>query len=314
MKTINYIVSIFCSFFWEFLCIRLIWEKILPAKESEHYKRPSSFLFWVIGIYISLYGLTSNLFDSEYKIVEEEINFIFSQQNTENWKSAIEQIPIVQKTLLPSKPDFFKPLSVIGYFLFNPKFNERVLKRTKEIIIANKSKLVKINLRNIDLSGVNLMYAKFDGSNLENANLSKSLLVSSSFKDCYLSNAIFNQSILCSSSFENAFLYKASFNNCILKECGATFIESNVGIKHNVISKDILFSRDYLGANIINNANLVDNMKLIICWKNESINFESEKIFKNNANFDRSVLGEAIWSNGKKCTIESIGSCKFKDS
>jgi len=296
--------------FWNFSGLRLIWEKISPP-EIEESKKPSTFLFWAIGIYISLFGLTSSLYETRYKMVDDKINFIYSMKKTDSWKSAIEQLPIIQKTLLPVKPEFSNPLTVIGYFFVPEKQNSSILKKTKEVLWANKTQLFDINLRGIDISGVNLMHAKFNGSNLENANLNNSLLISASFKDCFLANSKFDKAKLCSANFENAFLYQSSFKDSVFIIPEGKEIRAVKKVKKGIISEDRIFSMDYLGGGLIKNANLINDMFMIAIWKNESVNSESEDQFKTMPNFKRAILGEAIWIDGNKCRINSVGKCNI---
>lgn len=155
-------------FFWliyDFSGIRVIWSKILPPKEKTG-RTPSTFLLWVIGIYVALYGITSQRYENRIDIIENRANAIFAQLSTDTYKNALSRISIVQNMPCPKKPYILKPRTVFSSLLGSEGRYDIMVELLKETIEDWKDKLGGVNL-----NGAQLQEAKFWGANLTAADL-----------------------------------------------------------------------------------------------------------------------------------------------
>ncbi len=73
--TLKYLFKISIKFIywliWDFSCLRAIFRKIftLSFKEqnnNEEIKPPATFLLWFVGLYIALFGLTSQRYENKF--------------------------------------------------------------------------------------------------------------------------------------------------------------------------------------------------------------------------------------------------------
>ena len=108
----------------------------------------------------------------------------------------------------------------------------------------------------------------------------------------------FNKSIMMNSTLANGYFIEATFYRANLYEAnleGANFEGANFESAN--LTKVNFRGSSLIGA-IFKNSNL----------------FESDLTGANifNANFEGANLNNAIWINGKKCLLESIGVCKIK--
>ena len=64
----------------DFFGLRAIWFKISPPYENDtKLKKPSTFIFWIIGIYVAFIGVASQRYENRIDIIENRANTIFAQ-------------------------------------------------------------------------------------------------------------------------------------------------------------------------------------------------------------------------------------------
>jgi uncharacterized protein YjbI with pentapeptide repeats len=160
---------------YDFSGIRLIWSKILPPKETEKTKRkPSTFLLWMIGIYVALFGITSQLYENKVDIIENRANAIFNQLGSSSEsvnQNALGMISRAQNMECPQKPYVFKPGTVIGSLLYRPSRNKETVELLKDIVENWKENLDGVNLYKAQLKKASLARAKMIGGDFRKANL-----------------------------------------------------------------------------------------------------------------------------------------------
>ena len=74
-------------FIYDFSGIRAIYEKIWPPLEkNKDYRQPSTFLLWIFGIYIALYGISSQIYENSLGKLENRANAIITLTASTDWK------------------------------------------------------------------------------------------------------------------------------------------------------------------------------------------------------------------------------------
>jgi uncharacterized protein YjbI with pentapeptide repeats len=205
---------------WEFLGIHYVIQKfkaLTPEQEQEK-KPPVTAGLWIIGIYVALFGLASQQYQSKTSIIENRINNIISSLSTPGFKQGINRIPSTQKMLCPVAPELLKPWETI-LSLLGPKstYKEGVL-LLQRTIENWKDSLSNVNLSDADLSKTNLSGAVFIGADLNEANL----------RGSHLDSANFNETRLFGTDFKKAILLQAKFKGATL--FGTDLREANLGI------------------------------------------------------------------------------------
>ena len=124
------------------------------------------------------------------------------------------------------------------------------------------------------------------GSYLPNSNLSFSSFIQVNFDKSIMMNSILAYGTFPESSFVRANLYESNLQ-------GANFEQTNFSSSN--LTRVNFTGTTLIGANF-KNSNLIE------------ANFTSANII--NANFEGANLNNAIWVDGKKCGVISIGECK----
>jgi uncharacterized protein YjbI with pentapeptide repeats len=187
---------------------------------------PTGFI-WLIGIYIALFGVASNRYENRIDIIENRANAIFAQLATNNYDKALSRISTVQTMECPVEPNILNPITVIGSFFKNTKYDEMVilLKNTledwkheldyKKIWLAD---LVGADLTTANLTGAYLMSADFLGANLSGANLKRAMLNEANFQLANLEGVNFQLANLEGVNFQEAELFGANLMNATVKD------------------------------------------------------------------------------------------------
>lgn len=199
---------------WDFSGLRFILHKIIPPKINDiNFKRPSTFILWVVSIYFALFGIATQRYEFRFNTLENRTLGIINILTENNYKKVLEKLVETQKLKCPVKPIFFNPSTI-----FDSLFGQSI--KCDEIIDLVKSSvsIYKANLENIKLSGVIL-----DG-NIKNVslkdyeyndgldNIFRDTFIESNFKNADLSGASFRYAFLDYSTFENAYLRYADFS------------------------------------------------------------------------------------------------------
>jgi uncharacterized protein YjbI with pentapeptide repeats len=198
-------------------------------------------LCWMIGIYVALFGLVSQRYQSKISIIENRINNIITSLSTPGFEQAISRIPETQKMLCPVEPDllmFWKTLeSFVG---FKSPYTEGVLllKRTIEnwqdslsnvildSALLDSAVLEKANLEEAYLEGVD-----FEGANLWGANLRDAILNSANLKGAHLNETHLEEADLTGANLAGADLLETHLEEADLTGAnlaGADLLEAHL--------------------------------------------------------------------------------------
>jgi len=216
---------------WDFSGIRFIWGKIYTPIDKETVKRkPITFFLWIFGIYIALFGVSSQRYENRIDIIENRANSIFSQMSTPFYKKALSRIPRVQKMPCPIKPDILHPISVFQSLFKNTTYTEMV-ELFKETIENWKDSLSYVNLCEIDLSKTDLYNSNFYGAYVGWANFTYAMLSGANFIGANLSGSDFRGAKLAGANLNNAILCGANLREAYLPGInitGANFAEADL--------------------------------------------------------------------------------------
>jgi uncharacterized protein YjbI with pentapeptide repeats len=229
-------------FVWDFSGFRFIFSKILPPKSGTYNSKrsPSTFLLWIIGIYVAIFTLASNKYEYKKNIIDNKICILVNNiTSSPNNKDAFARLARIQKIRMPIEPNFFKPYKTVRTLIGPNVLNDEIVKAVKEIFEYNKDILNNAYLANIDLSNCDLNYANFENSRLHGANFENSFLVNVNFSKCILERSNFQNSFLMGSKFidsslmranlRNAKVHRVKFNNCDLRCADLTFDKEEIG-------------------------------------------------------------------------------------
>lgn len=199
---------------YDFTGIRLIWEKVIPPVEGSRTRKPSSFMFWLVGIYVALFGVASQRYENRLDQIENRANLIYAQLGTEARPYALSRIPHVQKMTVPHKPDFLR-FTTPFISLFGPQEPyPEVVDSLKDALVGNKRALRGLNLSGADIQGADLTQAiikeavlddaDLSNSNMTGVNLSGTKLARANLKCARLDNAGLGNTSLAHANLEKA--------------------------------------------------------------------------------------------------------------
>ncbi|MDJ0713899.1 MAG: pentapeptide repeat-containing protein [Prochloraceae cyanobacterium] len=173
---------------YNYSSLRIIWEKICPPKDASGKRGASTFILWILGIHFATFGIASGRYENRKDTLETGITVVATQLGT-NRKAAnrlvnIQQTPIPIPPQIPTFQEIFniKNIEDLEYFwskstspyysLFGDlKLNQEIIIEVKDLIVSEKENLKEVNLSKIDLSFADLREAKLSFANLSSANL-----------------------------------------------------------------------------------------------------------------------------------------------
>lgn len=195
---------------WDFTGLHFIWRKILPPNTPESEKKNvPTFMLWIVGIYVALFGIASQRYENRVDIIENRANAIFAQLGTDVKDKALGRIARVQNMACPTKPEILNPRSLfLSLFGNNDKYYQ-MIQDLKETVEDWKAHLKGVDLAKADLMGVNLQEANLEGTiltlvNLKKANLRGANLQSASFMKANLEQAQLWLALLRKADFKRA--------------------------------------------------------------------------------------------------------------
>lgn len=170
---------------------------------------------------------------------------------------------------------------------------EKILKRMTQIdvnqIVEEQQNGVQINLKDCDLSGLDLSNRKFEDVNFEDCNLS-----GVDFSGTTIKHGKFKNGLLIGGNFEKADLSSVDFTGCAMQKVNLSHVRiEGVGIKESNLANASLKSAnvEFSNLNVFKDVNLSDadlSGAKISWFYGENINFR-------NANFtDSSILESQI--------------------
>lgn len=218
----KYILQII-TFVYRYSGAQHIWEMAI-AKDG---KSPT-FVLWLIGIYVALFGLASNRYESRIDIIENRANSVISQlSNAGSRKQALSLIPLVQNLNTYKQPDLFSPIDTILSLGEAKQLYGENVELLKELVVLYKSELQgvdfyyevyedfytrseeEVNGSPVILSNANLFMADFsstkDGGN--------SVLTGADFRNADLGMADFSNASVTNANFRGASLLEANFSH-----------------------------------------------------------------------------------------------------
>ncbi len=199
--------------------------------------------------YTAIYWVADSRYNRELARLEARVTNIVTRLEGNNWRKAIEDIPTLQRTLVPHEPLFFDIISV--YKSLNPAYDaydEQIVKELSKMLVAHKEELYNLdlkrvvidilkkedidffyiydnrikgyqfinlsecNLNNSDLSYAALNQIMYSKANLKNTKFFKSKMNYSYFINSDLSNADFYESDLSYSFFYQVKLDYTNFS------------------------------------------------------------------------------------------------------
>jgi len=184
-------------FLWDFTSLRFIttktWEKIRPTINPKTGKRPpSTFLIWLSGIfsiYIALFGIASQRYESRVDVIENRANSIFAQLSIKQIRTeTLSRVASLQNMSCPHKPIILKPVSVFNSLFLEDAIYQDIVDLMKDTLVIWKKTLSGVDLTNANLRGANLQNANLENSILKNANLESAIINGAKFENACLKN------------------------------------------------------------------------------------------------------------------------------
>lgn len=168
-------------FVFHFSGFRFIWEKINPPtnrlKVRDDHRAPATFLLWVVGVYVAVFGVASQRYENRVDIIENRANAVLTLlQKNETRKNVIRNVPRVQRMECPQEPNILNPIVTIKSLFGESKTHQETIDILRATIEDFKSELSGTNLKGAileraDFGGAVLQGANLWGANLQGANL-----------------------------------------------------------------------------------------------------------------------------------------------
>jgi uncharacterized protein YjbI with pentapeptide repeats len=242
--------KVFFWLLWDFTGVRFIYRKLIPYKDNENVgRRPSTFLIWCIGIYVALFGVASQRYESALSKIDNKVNLTTALVSGNQYK-AMNNIPHIQSILLPIKPELFDFQSVF-YSLFGNKVSERAsVKFLAKLIEDNCGQLDECDLTKVNLLGAELNFPFAEGTKLYKADLryafiksgyfGNAFLVNSDLSGAFIANTDFRESNLSHANLKDDIIINTNFKNAVLTNTdfkGAIILDSDFSGALNLDSK-----------------------------------------------------------------------------
>ncbi|AIF81442.1 pentapeptide repeat-containing protein [endosymbiont of Acanthamoeba sp. UWC8] len=269
----------FLYFLYDKLCIRFIVEKFHPSINNA--RSPSTFLLWFLSIYIGLFGIAYVRYEHKINRLENRLNIISFQADTENWKRYFKKISSLQRTLIPYPPSIDKPITLL-YSLLPSKdtYDLEVISELQDLIVSKKAELSGMMLNKLILIDVNddTYYTK--PNKYKYGRLFERDFIRSNFSKSWLDEVKFSYIDFAHSNFDNASLHKAGLNRCNFEYSSfyqASLISSDLSyanLQSTNMHSSVLMGADLrgailIGANLYNTYDL-DKARLKGAWYNSN--------------------------------------------
>ncbi len=226
---------------WEFSGLRFIWEKIFPPR-TMHKRPPVTFIFWLLGAYLTLFGWASLKYELTVAKIEKRTNIVFLQLSSPAYKKALGRIPDLQHLPCPPEPRLLKPATV--YFsLTQTEKHLQMVHLLIETVEDWKRSLDAVELKRAYLPYARLWDADLQEANLKNANLYHAQLWDANLQDVIAWDANFENANLKDADLRGADLRGANLKNANLK---------NANLKDADLRNTCLVMADLRNANLEN--------------------------------------------------------------
>ena len=246
-------------FLWDFSGLKYIYSKVLPPADKDTGERPpNTFLFWVIGVYIAVFGIASGRYENSIDIIEARANAIYTQLSTPVFKESLARIPSTQQFQVPVQPEILQPASVFQSMLGKSVRYNAMVDEFKSIIESRKFDLSEVDIEGIDLSSANLRGANLSKANLRKSNLSKALLNEANLSEAHFAESDLSHATLRRADLSYAYLWMTNMTSVDLREANmrgadlheAILIGSN--LNYSNLAQANLKNSDISGADLSN--------------------------------------------------------------
>ena len=217
----------FVFFMYNFSGLRHIWENIIFPRDPESGKwRASTFVLWVTGIYVALFGIASQRYENRVDIIENRINTIYTQLGSPFYKRALSRIAETQRMRCPIKADIKNPYSIYQSLFYDTLYPEgvEILKSTVENwkdslsgVNLSLAILEELDLRNANMEGATLNSAQLYRSDLHGANLKSAFMFGADLRLTNLYGANLSRSYLSRANLQEAYLVWTNLSHANLE-------------------------------------------------------------------------------------------------
>ena len=163
---------------WQYSGVREICALVNPNWRAATEPKASTFALWAIGVYVALFGLASQRYESRLDQIENRANGIYAQLGAQNVKRALARIPRAQAMTLPRKPALWPPWSVLRSLVGKEVYDAETVLALIEAVETFKEDLKAVSLDKAilhlaNLSGADLRGAILTGADLRRADLTR---------------------------------------------------------------------------------------------------------------------------------------------
>jgi len=232
-KTVKFIKSIKtpAKFIIRYSGIEFIYRKFVPPRNSE--TLPTGFI-WLFGLYIALFGIAFNRYESRTVKIDNLIDNITVQLLTERRFYALSRIRDIQWQPCPLKPIIFNPVSVFLSLFGEDRQYEEMADYLKNIVVDHRSNLNSVNLGYCDLRGALFQGGNFEKTILMYSKLDQAVFAGVNFKNAQFFNAKFNNAWFTECNFEGADLLSVNLEGTFFSKCN---LEAAKGIELDQLVK-----------------------------------------------------------------------------
>ncbi|UCF91759.1 MAG: pentapeptide repeat-containing protein [Desulfobacterales bacterium] len=217
----------------DFSGARFIWAKIFPQTAAKDQDPAPTFLLWLVGIYIALFGIAAQRYETEIDKIENRAHAVLSQSFSADFKKALHRVAAVQNLACSCQPNLFNPVTVLHSLFFSNEIYQETVQLLKERIEDKKEVLNSINLENArlekaklwdsNLQEANLQSAKLTGAKLLRANLYKAKIMGADLQEADLSGALLHDSKLTEANLRNAYLQEVKLSKASIDNADLSF-------------------------------------------------------------------------------------------
>jgi len=247
-QLLNLVVYKLVQPIWHYSGLAYIAAKASSSENKEHYP---TLPIWLLGIYLGLFGMATQYYETHLNRFESTLNIYVAQLGTSARSNTFLGLVLHQGYELPLEPDFRDPWRTIRTLIYKAKpinkekNHAKKVRRIADIIARFKDVLgchqqaqdpefgscKSANLTTANLSRADLFQANLRRTTLSSANLSKSNLAKADMSMANLTKADLSQADL-----HEANLYRANLTQADMKGTDLTNVylkEANLlQVKH----------------------------------------------------------------------------------
>jgi uncharacterized protein YjbI with pentapeptide repeats len=198
----------------------------------------STLFIWVLGIYVSIFGLATQHYESRLDRFENTLNIYVAQLGTSARNATFSALVAHQSYSLPVEPSFWSPFltakTLIGgsVQIDQEATHSGKVKRIAAMIVrfkgvlGCKAKDTKASCTRVNLQGANLVRANLARANLEGVNLDEVNLKGANLQRADLLNTGLFKTNLRNADLRNANLQEADFERAYAS--GVDFSEADL--------------------------------------------------------------------------------------